>query len=382
MARKAGEGDVRKRGENSYIWQGTIVLWNGEKKRVSASGKTPKEVLTKKRKILSDAKQGKPTAQKRFTLQEWSELWLSQYKKIELSPKTLNDYRIFFKYHINPTIGKLKLKELTTLDIQTLITKTVNKLAPSSVKKMHVVLKSCIEQAFREGHVESNVANHVRLPRQPKSRRRKVLSNEDLAKIISIAYAEHIKEEKSVNKTFYPALIIAIETGIRRSELLGLKWPSVNFENNIVFIHEALVEAPSKPIHKDELKNESSVRHLPLSDEAMELLAAIVRNSEFVFSTKKGQPINPRNWNRKFHHWCTKAGIDFSLHDLRHTFITDMINAGESITSIQGFTGHANPTVLLNHYAHIVTEEKMNAAKRKHERMKVLYPNAIAKQDN
>ena len=187
------------------------------------------------------------------------------------------------------------------------------------------------------------------------------IPQDDLVKLIRVAR----------NHRLYPALMLLLATGIRRGELLGLKWDNVDFETSTVTICSQIVKLGGKS-KESTLKTGSSYRTLPVPRDTLELLLLMPRISEYVFCTTKGTPINPRNFNRTFDSWCAKAGIDAHLHMTRSTFSTDMIDQGESIKTVQGLTGHATARMLTDKYAHVVPKSTREAAERLNGRLQTL----------
>jgi integrase len=366
----AGEGKVRyDEINNRYIWQGTITLWNGQKKRVARTGASEEEVVKKKRILLAEAEQGKAIAKNSLTVEQWGELWLDDYKKIDVSPTTWFNYKSHFKTHIYPTLGTINLQKISTNDIQKLIRKMTKTTKVSSIRKIISIFSSCLDKAINLGYINKNICDNVSLPKEPKNKKKRTLPNEDLMELLDIAHQEYISSKKIYNKTLYPALVLAVETGIRRSEVLGLKWENIDFENNKVLIKDIISVVNGKAYPKDTPKNEGSVRYLSVSPYWIDLISKLEHNCKYVFCSEVGTPITPRNWNRAFERWCTKAKINYTPHDLRHTFISDMINSGEAISTVQGLTGHSTLVSLLP-YVHDSEKLKDAASKRRQKRLK------------
>jgi integrase len=356
MARTIGEGEIRQRKDKNWSWQSTLTLPTGEKKRFSIVRKERQDVVTERNRILVEIAQGKAVAKSGIKLSEWIDKWLNDYKKGNIEPTTWDTYNTLFKRHIKPNLGDIQLQKLITNDIQKFVAKLGKKYSTSTIKQIHHIISSAIGQAIKEGHVAVNVADHVVLPKT-KTKKIKPLSGEDLQKLVNAANGDRL----------YNALLLMIEVGLRRGELLGLKWDCFNYKEKTIRIEIQITKLPSsgKTIEKP-LKTTSSNRTIPISDEIADRLNQMEHTCDFIFCTCKGTPINPRNWNRSFDRWCTKANIDFRSHDLRHTFVTDLINSGVDIKSLQSFTGHANTRILLDNYAHVVTEtQRMEIKKRK-----------------
>lgn len=382
MGRPRKDGiEPRPRGTTpeSYVIQFTATLATGERKRISIVRASKPECLAEYKRLTAEEAQGKLIAKSGTTVEQWMNNWLDNYKKLEVEVPTYIGYAGSIKNHIIPAIGTIALQKLTTGNIQKMIGKLSKDLQPGTVHKVYATLSQGLQQAVDEGIIHKNPAKAARLPKNERTNvKQKVLTNEELLAIISVA-----SSKLGRNKCFYPALLLMIETGARRGEIFGLKWTNVDFKNNQILIKDTVYDDRGHIKPKNKPKNISSIRQLPLSQTMMDILGSMERRSEYVFSTERGTILNPKSFYVAFTRWCEKAKIPkHSPHDLRHTFITDMVNSGESITTIQGFTGHSNVTTLLNVYAHKITSEVLSAAERKHERMNGIMQHASVMQHN
>lgn len=374
----------RKTTPESWVIQFTATLITGERKRVSIVRASETECLAEYDRLKAEEVQGKLVAKSGTTVEQWMTNWLENYKRLEIERPTYISYEGSIRNHIIPVIGSIPIQKLTTGDVQKMIGKLSKKkivkvdkdtqkviseklMSPTSIHKVYTTLVSGLQQAQNEGLINKNPAKAARLPKTDKVKR-KVFTEDQLSAIIGIAKSE--LKWRSTNHCFYPALLLMIETGIRRGELLGIKWSNIDFKNNVVLIKDTIYDDSGHSKTKNKPKNPSSVRQIPISQTMMNILGSLKRISEYVFTTRKGTNVNPNNFYMVFKRWCDKAKLEgYSLHNLRHTFITNMVNDGESIPTIQSFTGHANATTLLNTYTHPISKEKLSAAQRNHERM-------------
>lgn len=392
MGRPRKDGGIKpyQRKDKAWVLQFMATLATGERKRMSIVRKDEdtgeQECLDEYKRIIAEEIQGKLVAKSGTTVKQWMDNWLENYKKLELERQTYISYESSIRNHIDTTIGNIVLQKLTTNDVQKMIGKLSKKkivklskdkkeviserlMSPGSVRKVYAILVSGLQQAQDEGIINRNPAKAAKLPKINKTNvKQKVFTEEELSALIRAAKAEI--DSPYANPCYYPALLLMIETGIRRGELLGVKWSNVDFENNLILIKDTIYDDKGHVKTKSKPKNTSSIRQLPLSQTMMNILGSMKRISKFVFTTRKGANINPNNFYVVFRRWCKNAGLEgHSPHDLRHTFITNMVNDGESIPTIQSFTGHSNAITLLNTYTHPISQEKLNAAQRNHERM-------------
>lgn len=384
--------EPKKRSDGYYCLYFTATLATGESKRIAIVRKDEQDVIDEYKRLKAQEYTGTLLPKSKTTVSQWLLNWVDNYKKLEIETTTYNSYKAHIENNLIPQLGHIELQKLTTNDIQKMIGRLSKKqikkgkdeegkdiyerLSPRTIRGIHMILSGALQQAYKEGLINKNPAKDTRLPKVERTNiKQKVLTEDELSKVIAAAYEEH--NDSRSNKLFYPALLLMIETGVRRGELFGLKWSNVDFKNSQVLIKDTVYDDNGKIKTKKKPKNQSSVRWLPLSQNMMDTLGSIKRTSEFVFTSKNGSLVNLRNFFRAFVRWCNTAGIGkHSPHDLRHTFITDMVNSGESLPTIQSFSGHANVTTLLNVYAHGVTKEKVEAAQRKQQRMQKIMQHA------
>ena len=165
-------------------------------------------------------------------------------------------------------------------------------------------------------------------------------------------------------------------TGARRSEILGLNWDSINFNNNTIFISQVLVVVNNKPILKAIPKNRTSIRIVPIPKEIMLALKNLKREQDIyfkkhiyinkynlVFCTIKGDMYNPNNLLQNMKKRLKRLGLptDLHIHSTRHTFATNLIHNKVAIVDIQKLGGWSSPDVLLNIYSHTVQESQVKA---------------------
>jgi integrase len=188
--------------------------------------------------------------------------------------------------------------------------------------------------------------------------------------------------EAAKGERLYAAIVLALSTGLRRGELLALKWEDVDFENKLLYVRRNLVtirnqEGRTKTRNVEQSpKTKTSNRILPLSDELIDLLKEHQRKQEedkttfgegyqdngFVFCTTKGTPISPRNFSRFVARIAEKAGLKgVSPHTLRHTFATRLAELGVYPTVVQKLLGHATVDVSMEVYSHVFPDVERDA---------------------
>lgn len=393
-----GEGTIYQRSDGYWIGQITIGRNDeGKQERKTFSGKTEKEVIAKRNEYLYKQSRGELPKTNTVTLGEWMTTWLENYKKRTLRQTTYENYETLIKTHILKShIATVQIQKLTTDQIQRFMrlkaekgkTITVKEeveedgkkvvkikkmevpLSPRAVNLLHFLIQAALEQARKNNIVVNNVANHCE---RYKDERHEVkpLTEEGVTSLLRV-----LKEHR-----LFAAVYLDLSTGLRRGELLALKWSNVDLDEGNIKITENLVRVKGgSKIHKP--KTKSSIRTVHLPSRVVEALKAHkVRQEEekakaeekekgsyqdngLVFCQPNGKPIQPRNFQRMFEGWVKKAGLpkETRLHDLRHTFVTRMFAAGIDIKTVQSFTGHSDTRTLLETYAHAINEAQKKAA--------------------
>ncbi len=298
---------------------------------------------------------------KRITVAAWLDAWLSDYKKLDLRQTTFTSYEIQANKHIIPAIGQVPLQALRPDHLQKLYAdKSKIGLSPRSVRYIHTVIHGALEQAVKNGLVIRNVSKVTTLPKREKSKATAMTENEQ---------AEFIKAIK--NERLYPAFVVLMATGLRRGELLGLRWRNIDFEKAQLSVEENLVWARGGVSYQPP-KTEKSRGIVPLIQPAVDVLKMHRERMLFeghagkdapVFCTSVGTPIHPRNFSRTFERLRDSADIsrDLTVHSLRHTFATRLLERGASLKEIQELLRHEDISTT-DIYSHVSEKLKRDAA--------------------
>ena len=217
-----------------------------------------------------------------------------------------------------------------------------------------MVLSSALKQAVKERLIPYNPCDNCRIP--PKEKKEMtILPPEKLG-----AYLREAEQYGVL-----PMFFLELSSGLRRGELLGLKWEDVDLERGdlrvkrqLARINGEIVEAP--------LKTKNAYRTLPLAADAIDILKAQkkkVGNSPWVFPSPTGGPLSPDCVNNMLHRVLKRAGLpSIRFHDLRHTFATLALQNGVDIKTVSGMLGHFSAGFTLDTYAHVTTSAKREAA--------------------
>ena len=363
-----GEGCISKRKDGT--WCAVITVGrkpDGKLKQKFFYGKTRQEVAEKLNKALNELRQGTFVEATAVTVESWLKTWLEEYKRPKLRLTTFESYRIMAECHIVPAIGHIKLKDLRPEHLQHLYNEKLKAgLSPRTVRYIHLVVHSALKQALKNQLVYRNVAEATELPADKKKEAR-ALTLEEMDRFLNALEGDRLKA----------AFVTLLGTGLRRGELLALKWDNVNLKEGTIAVKENLVWIAKKGFVFQSPKTEKSKRVVPLPDDVLaELKRHKVRQAEeklkigaayqdnsLVFCTEIGTPIIPRNFERKYKALLKKAGLTgVKLHSLRHTYATRLLELGENLKVVQELLGHSRISVTADIYSHVSPELKRGAA--------------------
>ncbi|QGT99308.1 hypothetical protein SYNTR_0715 [Candidatus Syntrophocurvum alkaliphilum] len=383
MAKKRGngEGTIYKLPDGRWIGQITIgTNKDGKPKRRSLYGKTKKEVQNKMHELKNQLATGTLPETNKITLADWLTTWINDYKKQELKPSTWESYKSIINTHIIPDLGGVKLDKLRTNDIQRFYNAKLEKgriqracsrnkeksLSARTIKNIHTVMHSALEQAARENLINSNPASYTTRPRQEK-------------KEITPLKSEQVKQflENIKNDWLYPLYITALGTGLRRGELLGLKWQDIDFDNQTAYIKRELLLINNRVQLEEYTKTKSSNRSIALPDTVIKQLKKLktkqkedklflgqeYQDNNFVFCWDDGRVVRPDYPYKRLKELLEQNNLPvIRFHDLRHTFATLLLEAGEHPKVVSEMLGHSTITITLDTYSHVLPSMQQKAA--------------------
>ena len=367
-----GSGTIRKRADGR--WEGKYTLGyapkTGKLIRKSVYGKTQKEVRLALSKIVSEMDSGTYAEPSKMKVSQWLDEWLASYT-MNIKPATRSAYEEHIRVHIKPSLGDIPLKQLSTRDIQQLYTNLLKEreLSPKTVRNIHGVLHRTLEQAKLLGCIRVNPTDAAVTPRVEK-KQVETLDAEDIGKFLAAIRG---------TKYEYP-LFVAVFTGLRQGELLGLTWDCVDFERGLLLINKQHNRVKGDTEFRfASLKNDKA-RVLTAADEVMEVLRLQKQRQEswaaalgdgwenldnLVFTTEFGRYINNKILYQNFKRIMKKLGKpNLRFHDLRHTYAVNSLRAGDDIKTVQENLGHATASFTLSTYAHATPGMKKESAKR------------------
>ncbi|MBU4185433.1 MAG: site-specific integrase [Proteobacteria bacterium] len=322
-------------------------------------GTSKKAAKEKMREIEDQLSKGSYLPEKKIpTFEEVAKDYL-EYKKLNLRASTWATLEGHTRNHFDE-INKLKVNRITTAKIEKWIAKRQkDSMNIATLRKVLLTFGQIISYSVRHRYISYNPIKDIERPRD---------QGRNGKKKINILKSYEIKSflDAVDNKKYKTLFMLAIMSGARQGELLGLKWTDIDSINNQIHIQRTFNNQAWYDV-----KTETSNRRVDLGPTMMtELkkwrLACPKCNLDLVFPNEAGQPINHNNLiNRHYNPALEKAGIGkLRFHDLRHTYASLMIEQGENIKYIQSQLGHSNPTVTLNVYAHLMKPVNQEAAIR------------------
>lgn len=367
--RSNGEGNIRKRKDGR--WEGRYTAGHdpvtGKQVFKNVLGKTQAEVKEKLKAALEQNQKIDFTRTGKYTVTQWMNEWFENVCKIKVRPSSHQTYRGYIDNHIAPNIGKIPLEKLSTMDLQKFCRKLMEKgrverieskhqnkgLSAKTVWNINQVISSAMDFAVAQKIIAENPCKNVSLPK---------IEHREMQTIPVDQLQAFLEEAK--RSGFYEMYYIELSTGLRRGELLGLKWQDIDWDNGVITVRRQVARVNGE-ITEAPLKTKNSYRTVSISPQAIEVLKTqkAKTNDEYVFPSLHGGPISPDSVNNMLKRVLERAGIPkVRFHDLRHTFATLALQNGVDIKTVSGMLGHFSAGFTLDTYAHVTTAAQKEAA--------------------
>ena len=342
---------VTAAGKTSWYYVFDVASETGKRQRHKQRG-FPTERAAKNAEAQDRAARasGEHIAESPETVGELLNRWLTTVARHKVRPTTLVDYERTIRLHLSPHIGTVRVQRLTAARVQALYSSLIDAgVGTRSVNLAHLRLRQALEMAEREGLVRRNVCTLVDPPRDTPAAGTTWTADE--------ARRFLAEAEKDV---YHPLWLLALSTGMRRGELLGLRWQDVDLDAGAVRVTQSVRPFHNRPVIVPP-KTEASVRTIPVSRPVIDALRAhrdrAGARGPLVFCTRTGVPIAPRNLYRNFDAIILAASVPrIRLHDLRHTHATLLLAGDTTIRAVADRLGHSKTSVTLNTYAHVLRE--------------------------
>lgn len=363
MTKKRGNGegtiypykkDGKKVGYRGAYW---IQTAKGPRRRY-VSGRTRDEVRQKLTRAMADRDTGIVFDDRNITVGEYLDAWLSDSVRGTVRESTYSRDKYLVTNHVRPALGRIKLKNLNALHLQTFYRDRLDSgLSSSTVQKMHHVMHKALAQAVKWDLIPRNPADSVKAP-TPTAKEMHPLSANEARKLLEAARGDRLEA----------LYVLAVHTGIRRGELLALKWEDVDLDAGVIRVRRTLTRKGGSYTF-GEPKTKKSRRTIRLSRSAVEALRnhrrrqlkeklrmPFYEDSGLVFAGEGGNIINPSNLrSRSFRPLLKRADVpEITFHDLRHTCASLLFQKNVHPKHVQELLGHASVAITLDTYSHML----------------------------
>lgn len=315
--------------------------------------------------LIVEVDQGQPVTGEGTTFGDLVERWLAMVER-DLSPTTVRTYRQIIGRRIAPALGRVPLDRLGPDRLDDFYRALIDDgLAPASVQRVHAIVRRALAQATKWGWVESNVATRATPPKV----RRNPPTLPPMTAVLGL-----LERAQEYDPAFGVLCRVAAATGMRRGELIGLRWSAVNLDQRSILVTANVVDVAGHLVERE--PKWQSRRVLAIDDGTATALKtheervlrdagpAGLRPAAFVWSLDSdgARPIRPDRLTARWRRLCRAAGVQCRFHDLRHLSATQLIAAGVDVRTVAGRLGHANPSTTLGIYSHVLQARDQVAA--------------------
>ena len=362
VERKRNNGEIRY----EITVEGERDLLTGKRNRAYKTIKgTKKEAKAIMRQMIVDMERGIAIRKSPKKVAEWLNEWLELYLP-DIEETTRIGYKTKINNYLIPALGDIYLQSLRTEHVQKLINDMMARdLSPKNIRDTYNNINAAMKKAVVLRMIPFNPCEGVALPKL-KRYKAKVYDLEMIHKLLSVAE----------NTDMYLPILLCVTAGLRRGELLALRWDNIDFANSILQVRSNMVRGEKDFIIKAP-KTESGIRDIHLGQEVMEVLKkerskyvsdmfskeTNFQNLNFVIRQKDGSPIRPDSMSQKWRRFLEDNRLpSIRFHDLRHSNATALIQAGVNPRVVQQRLGHSDVNITLNTYTHVLPDMDVEAA--------------------
>ena len=379
--RERGTGGISQRKDG--LWQGRFdagVKPDGKRDVKYVYAKTEPECKRKLNALIKEIHKTEYVHVQKTSVKDYMNNWLTSVKLLELKPKSYDRLEQTVNHQVIPYIGQLQLQSITSDDVQDMITKlTAEGKSYSSIKKAY----EAVNAAFKWGQlcdppkVKKNPAANIKLPNRKLFTQKQIpfYTAEEAAKLTATAL--HICNNGARRYPLGAFVPLIINTGLRASEVLALKWKAdidlenriLTVHNNVVFVKDREKEKGYKLLEQDTVKTDAGQdRAIPLNDAAYNALLNLQKltgEKTWVLTTRNNTQMKPRQLDQMFRRIAVASELPeekiYGVHALRHTFATLLLTNGVEIKTVSELLGHSDVTITYNTYIHVIKEQKAKA---------------------
>ena len=345
--RSKGEGSLVLRGDGRWMGRYWVTLPDGTKKQQCVTSKDKAKVIETMQHEMARADKGSPVLRAKRSTGEFLVYWLREIDLHQVRPTTLQLHVFYVRKYLLPQVGRIPLTQLRPEHVRMMLNRMEsNGCGARTMQLARNVLSAALRDAMKLEYVTRNVARLVDPPKYTASERQ-VWTKEQVA--------HFFKTIKGHDR--YPMFLLLLCCGLRRGELLGLRWQDVDFENNVIRIRQSLRLLNYKPCIGP-LKTKTSRRDLPMLPAIKDALLRHFETSQkyeddLVFHSSTGNPAYPNTIPKTFRRLARRAGLPpISIHEARHTAATLLAEAWASPKEAQRILGHSSIMTTLQIYTH------------------------------
>lgn len=376
MRHANGEGTTFfSKDRKKFIWRGFCIGPDGHRIRKAIQADNRKELTQKVQEWKDQIKDGKLNLNEQMTLNEVAEVWLS-FKSGTISRGTSKGYESDLRAHILPRFGHRKVQSLNTIEIQYWLNSLARKSSSKTVNRIRGTFRNMMTFALEQGLVRINVIKGVKSVKNNSDPIR-IPSKEEVQRILAIAkagnYYNFTRDDfgRYLHKEVSLIVTLAVRTGMRVAEILGLQWKYIDFQKNSLMVAHSL----NRSGQLAPPKTAKSQRLILLDEDTASLLKdwqsaqnqylskydGIVCNLQgLVFTTQTGTPMRYDNFRFRYWDSLTKAaGLPhLHFHSLRHFTATTLLAAGIPSKAVSELLGHSTTRTTIEVYQSVLTETK------------------------
>jgi integrase len=364
---KKGVGDY-------YIWVGQFTDSQGKIQRINGKrGEKDHDVKRRLDEAIVKDKGAVHVVKSQYTIKDLAYKWLS--KKKTITDETKETYRLYIRSYIDTDeFGCILLSDLTQeivdahFDVLAEKGMTLQKnegLAPHTLRKVKTIMSGMFRYATKEKLMVENFTTNLEIQRPDK-------------KNVQVITVDEINRIRQVNNWLVPAFLLDISTGLRRGELLGLRWKDIDLSTGVITLQQQLVMYKDRVKFKDALKTENAFRQVIIPEDILEDLkhwkaqqesnAATVdgyKDSGLVVQKINGRYYHPSTFVYQIKQIYHAANVDERrIHDIRHSFATLLLTNGAYVNEVQAALGHANIETTLGTYGHLLPGRQREIANK------------------
>ena len=359
--RAKGSGSVKRVGKKRYMirYDAPQETDGSRVQKAEVVNGTYKQAESLLREQQQAVYQGTYVVKTKKTVTQFMEHWLVTYAASNTRPRTQMGYRAHIRRHVGRHIGGIQLQLLRAEHIQRMYQAMLDDgLSGTTVRNVHRILSQALGHAVKWSELVRNPADAVTAPRPSPSR----------IKMWNPSTLNRFLDQCEISR-FSDLYRFTMRTGLRRGELLGLRWKDVDLKDKRLMVVNTLQRIDGHGLLESPPKTSRSRRSLALGQEAMAILRSVRskqleqrlragpawRDTGYVFTLSDGRPIEPGSVTRDFRATVVKLGLsELNLHGLRHAFAPLMLLAGVSAKVVSEMMGHSSVMVTLDTYSHVV----------------------------